>query len=174
MSRLLSSPTVSWKTLGDFFWTPQEPLLENARQVEQKLSSSHPAFSVWNVFMDWLAKTPFEKQQERFLADFDVMPAAPPYAGWYLFGEDVSRRSALMAQLKKVYIEHGLDEEKELPDHFGLLLAFADYCSKKERKELFRWILEPALAQMQKRLEAVQSPYAPMVEAVFQMIQKEE
>lgn len=174
MSGLLTSPTVSWKTLGDFFWTPQESSLKKAQEVQQKLSPAHPAFSSWNAFVEWLEKTPFEKQQERFLADFDVLPAAPPYAGWYLFGEDVSRRGALMAQLKKVYLEHGLEEEKELPDHFGLLLAFADCCSKKERRELFRWILKPALAQMQKRLEAVQSPYAAMVETVFQMIRKEE
>lgn len=86
--------------------------------------------------------------KEIYTGIFDLNPSFYPYVGFHLFGES-HFRSLFMVELKKRYREHGFTKEKELPDHFSVMLQFIARNTEAELgKELITDALLPVLEKL--------------------------
>lgn len=91
--------------------------------------------------------------QEIYTGIFDLNPSFYPYVGFHLFGES-HFRSMFMVELKKRYREQGFTTEKELPDHFSIILQFiAGYTEAELGKELIVDALLPVLEKLFTNIE---------------------
>jgi len=99
--------------------------------------------------LEGLAKnSPDGMLQDIYTSIFDLNPSFYPYVGFHLFGES-HFRSLFMVELKKRYREHGFTKEKELPDHFSVMLEFIARNTEAELgKELIADALLPVLEKL--------------------------
>lgn len=121
-------------------------------------------------FMRHLADHDLTKLQADYVQTFDLTPEHSLHLTHHLFGDDKNRGPALI-DLTEYYKQYGLEiaandgGSQELPDYLPLLLEFAAQLDGLEaRMFLSQW--SKVLNQLASNLEAVESPYAPLLRLV--------
>lgn len=154
--------------LAELFTYPSEETEAKARRCVALLThSDEKVAKLVDRFREFVEREGLEKLENIYTYTFDLTPSCPPYIGHYIFGEDY-RRSYFMVGLKETYRRYGYSyDERELPDHIAVLLAFLPfYESEEERGELISLCLIPALKEMVKNLKDG-NPYKALLEAVL-------
>lgn len=117
-----------------------------------------------------LSKFSLSQLEELYTRTFDVAPLAAPYLSAYIYGDENFDRGALLSKLATRFQEVGFDFGQELPDHLTCLLKSASYLEPIEFEELVEFVFTPALKEMYDRLKDCESPYAPLMEVVRQVL----
>lgn len=101
--------------------------------------------------------------QEGYTRAFDLMPAAPLYAGHHLFGEDTQRRTQFLVRLQESFLGLGIDLDGELPDFIPHVLTLAARLADSSRARLL--LEEVLIPVLEKCVEALQgSPWRTVAE----------
>ena len=103
--------------------------------------------------------------QELYVNTFDLDPACTLDMGWHLFGESYER-GAFLSALRADLDQHGIPEERELPDHLSSVLSLADRLDAARAEQLRRTI-RPALVKLHAALADRANPYAHLVQGVL-------
>jgi len=108
--------------------------------------------------------------QEEYVAHFDFNPAAAPYLGHHLYGDN-QKKGAYMIRVKQDFIRHHFTPTGcELPDHLAVLLGFLAHLARRG-EDVFRrqFIAELVLPGLNKLVAACAprglSPWLTLVEA---------
>jgi nitrate reductase delta subunit len=81
-------------------------------------------------FAGFVESATLSKLQEDYVATFDFNPAAAPYLGHHLFGDNL-QKGAYLIRLKQEFGRHGfVPAGNELPDHLPLVLGFLAYLAE--------------------------------------------
>lgn len=116
--------------------------------------------------LDYLTATPLLAAQRHYVETFDMRRKCSPYMTYWTHGDTRNRGMALL-HFKEAYREAGVTiDEEELPDHLAVVLEFASMCDS----ELGNALLAEhrgVIALLHAALEAADSPYAGVVEAVL-------
>jgi len=81
-------------------------------------------------FSRFVESSTLSKLQEEYVATFDFNPAAAPYLGHHLFGDN-RQKGAYMIRLKQEFGRHGfVPAGNELPDHLPRVLGFLAYLAE--------------------------------------------
>ena len=108
--------------------------------------------------------------QEDYVANFDFNPAAAPYLGHHLYGDN-QKKGAYMIRVKQQFGLHEFTPEgHELPDHLAVLLSFLAHLSGRGEHDFRRGFIEELmLPGLQKLVEGYAgcsgSPWLTLVEA---------
>jgi len=120
-----------------------------------------------------LADTSLYGQQERYAATFDVNPAVCLYVGYHLFGDSYPR-GAFMSRLAGEYQKAGFTVERELPDHFPVVLRYVACSEAVDALELVDDAVVPALRTIVGAFEETSNPYAALLEAALRTFERPE
>jgi len=81
-------------------------------------------------FVQFMTATSVAGIQEDYVATFDFNPAAAPYLGHHLYGDN-QKKGAYMIRVKQEFGRYGFTPAgNELPDHLGVLLAFLAHLAR--------------------------------------------
>lgn len=123
-----------------------------------------------HLFGEMLSNSTLSEMQEDYVAHFDFNPAAAPYLGHHLYGDN-QKKGGYMIQVKQEYGKHDFEAPaEELPDHLGILLAFLAHLTRRGEDEFRRQFIEKlVLPGINKLLGASAardtSPWLTLVEA---------
>jgi len=108
--------------------------------------------------------------QEDYVAHFDFNPAAAPYLGHHLYGDN-QKKGAYMIKVKQEYGRYDFEPEgNELPDHLAVLLGFLAHLSSRGEDAARRQFIEEMVLPGLNKLVAScaprdGSPWLTLVEA---------
>lgn len=106
-----------------------------------------------------------EELEEEFTRTFELNPACALEVGWHLFGEEYSR-GLFLVRMREELRRHGLEEDRELPDHITHVLALLAAMRPETAAPFVRSCVWPALGRMQRALAKSGSPYAALFAAL--------
>ncbi|MBU5612529.1 nitrate reductase molybdenum cofactor assembly chaperone [Geomonas azotofigens] len=154
-------------------------LLEYPRQREE-MEACYDALATYlrrsgiesraHLFGEMLGNCTLAELQEDYVARFDFNPAAAPYLGHHLYGDN-QKKGGYMIQVKQEYGRHDFEAPgDELPDHLGVVLAFlAHVASRGEdafRREFIEKLVLPGINKLLgTSVERDASPWLALVEA---------
>jgi nitrate reductase assembly molybdenum cofactor insertion protein NarJ len=108
--------------------------------------------------------------EEAYTGAFDLAPVTSPYMGDQLFGES-RERALLMAWLRELQRDAGLERTTELPDHAAeVLRLLAAPLPDDVRDDVASEGLGPSARKMLAALEEARHPYADVVAAVVEVV----
>jgi nitrate reductase molybdenum cofactor assembly chaperone NarJ/NarW len=108
--------------------------------------------------------------QEDYVANFDFNPAAAPYLGHHLYGDN-QKKGAYLIRVKQAFGLYDFTPEGcELPDHLAVLLSFVAHlteCGEAPfRREFIAELVLPGLNKLvQEYARHSASPWLSLVEA---------
>ncbi|MBN8216938.1 MAG: molecular chaperone TorD family protein [Spirochaetes bacterium] len=153
-------PLESFSRLGAYPLSSRDGLF--AELVPLTEGNPHLAEALSRVSLAF-AELPLRELQEGYTRAFDLMPAAPLYAGHHLFGEDTQRRTQFLVRLQEACQDHGIDLGGELPDFLPHVLTLASRLGDPSRARLLRE--EVLLPVLEKCVVALQgSPWRTVAE----------
>jgi nitrate reductase molybdenum cofactor assembly chaperone NarJ/NarW len=147
----------------------KEDLLESYRKVALFLEQSgieSPAAP----FGELVRSSTLSELQEDYVAHFDFNPAAAPYLGHHLYGDN-QKKGAYMIRVKQEFIRYEFTPNGcELPDHLAVLLGFLAHLGRRGEHAIRRqFISELVLPGLNKLVESCAprglSPWLTLVEA---------
>jgi nitrate reductase delta subunit len=163
----LAESTAVYTAFGRLLAYPDDELVAAAQRLAVQLRGECPkACKALGAFVSEAGFQPPARLEEIYSRAFDLSPLAIPYVGVYLFGEDDRKRARLMAGLKAVFENAGVDLCGELPDHLGVLLRHADAFTPEEFAELAQWCLPGPISAMRQALEKSGNAYRHVAAAV--------
>jgi len=118
------------------------------------------------AFLDEIRNVSPDGLEELYTRTFDLNPVASLDLGWHLYGERYER-GRLMAVLRELENEAGVDSGSELPDHLTVvlrLIAVADL------GEPLRQQLAVAVRKIRETLDEQGNPYRHLVRAAEEML----
>jgi nitrate reductase delta subunit len=163
------------RLLADALAYPGPPLADDAARCAGRLAATHPAAAERLArFAAFARSSRLAELEEGYTAAFELSPVCSPYVGDQLFGAS-AERSLLLAGLRELQADAGLEGGRELPDHVCevLRLAAADLPADV-RGDLVRDGLAPAAKKMCAALEAVGHPWADVLGAVAEAVAVED
>jgi nitrate reductase delta subunit len=98
------------------------------------------------------------EQQELFTITFDLNPVCSLELGWHLFGENYDR-GLLLAKLRRLLQQYGINESAELPDHLTHALRLIALMDPNGAHDFAAAIVLPALGKMLEAIAGKQNPY---------------
>lgn len=154
--------------LGRLLAFPRRPAFAaELAAAEALLAAAVPeAAACVAAFRDEVAELSADALEDLYSRTFDLAPRCVPYLSVHLFGAESFKRAPLMTGLDDVYRRAGLDRGGELPDHLGVVLAFADAFAAEEWDELCELCLPRPVARMRADLAAAGNPYRHLLDAV--------
>lgn len=147
----------------------KEELLNSYDRVASYLRQNGMA-SRANLFGETLRASTITELQEDYVAHFDFNPAAAPYLGHHLYGDN-QKKGGYMIQVKQEYGRHGFEAPaNELPDHLAVVLAFLAHLARRgddeNRREFIEKLVLPGLNKLIAASAARDvSPWLTLVEA---------
>jgi nitrate reductase molybdenum cofactor assembly chaperone NarJ/NarW len=109
--------------------------------------------------------------EEAYTSAFDLAPLCSPYVGDQLFGAS-RERSLLLAGLREMQREAGLEPGPELPDHVAEVLRLvAAPIPGDVRDDIVRDGLAPAARKMLAALDEARHPWADVLAAVVEAVE---
>ena len=145
---------------------PQEELVDSEWALEDLSPFDAELSDALNSFLDYFKGTPLQVLQENYVRTFDFNEQANLYLTYSKLGDEKERGQAL-AELKEMYERSGLIlDSDELPDYLPLVLEFISRADVKTGLLLMNRFREP-VAQLQRALEEIESPYAALVEGLL-------
>lgn len=135
--------------LGSLFRYPDERHLKQAQLALLLLRASAPdAAEYLEAFLSLCEEWSLSDLREEYTRVFDLGPRCTPYISIHLFGPESPQRAALMAGLAETIGDLSSNEDRELPDHIGVILRAAPLFSPLMWAELSFHALRPALKKM--------------------------
>lgn len=148
---------------------PDQELVDNVRllqtMVKKELDIPADEREALTQFLNWMKGKDLLRLQEDYVASFDMKPELSLHLTHHLFGDDRGRGPALV-DLGEHYKGDGLEVRSgELPDYLPLIL---EYVSTLDALEARCFLADAAkvLTVLAANLEAVHSPYAPLLRIV--------
>ncbi|MCM0082952.1 nitrate reductase molybdenum cofactor assembly chaperone [Geomonas sp. Red32] len=147
----------------------REELLRSLDTVAGYLEEKELAAPVL-PFEELLQSSTLAELQEDYVTRFDFNPAAAPYLGHHLYGDN-QKKGAYLIQVKQEFLRHDFAPEGcELPDHLPVLLGFlAHLAGRGEDAVRRRFIEELVLPGLNRLIETERqrdaSPWSPLIEA---------
>ena len=93
-------------------------------------------------FAAFVASSTLAELQEDYVANFDFNPAAAPYLGHHLYGDN-QKKGAYMIRVKQEFGRHDFTPEGcELPDHLAVLLGFLAHLARRGEDSFRRNFIE--------------------------------
>ncbi len=124
-------------------------------------------------FRDQAATDSLDALQELYTHTFDINPVCTLDVGYHIFGESY-QRGAFLSHLREAESDAGLKDERELPDHLGVLLRFLPLLSDAEFKQsLISDCILPAIAKMEQALTESHNPYLSVLRAAELWLERE-
>ncbi|MBJ6751014.1 nitrate reductase molybdenum cofactor assembly chaperone [Geomonas anaerohicana] len=123
-----------------------------------------------HLFGEMLSGSTLAELQEDYVARFDFNPAAAPYLGHHLYGDN-QKKGGYMIQVKQEYGRHDFEAPgDELPDHLGVVLAFLAHLARRgedsSRREFIGKLVLPGINKLLAASEQRDtSPWLTLVEA---------
>jgi nitrate reductase molybdenum cofactor assembly chaperone len=117
-----------------------------------------------------LTKLRKEELEELFTRTFDLAPICNPYLSSYIWGDENYERGSLMQELSNRYNQLELPLNGELPDHLKVVLNACQYFEEDEVRELTKYVLIPALKEMQASLDSNNNPYRHLLHAISSVL----
>ena len=123
-----------------------------------------------SLFGEMVRSATLASLQEDYVAHFDFNPAAAPYLGHHLYGDN-QKKGGYMIQVKQEYGRYDFEAPAdELPDHLGVVLAFLAHLARRGEDKFRREFIEKlVLPGINKLLGASAprdtSPWLTLVEA---------
>ncbi|QWV95091.1 nitrate reductase molybdenum cofactor assembly chaperone [Geomonas oryzisoli] len=149
-------------------------------QQREELLTSYDALSSYlrrsgidsrtHLFGEMLSDSTLAELQEDYVARFDFNPAAAPYLGHHLYGDN-QKKGGYMIQVKQEYGRHDFEAPvNELPDHLGVVLAFLAHLAGRGedavRREFIEKLVLPGINKLLgSSVERDTSPWLTLVEA---------
>jgi nitrate reductase molybdenum cofactor assembly chaperone NarJ/NarW len=147
----------------------KEGLLSSYHSIAQYLQQNGIA-SPAESFGELVQSSTLAELQEDYVAHFDFNPAAAPYLGHHLYGDN-QKKGAYMIRVKQEYIRYDFTPTGcELPDHLAVLLGFLAHLARRGEDAFRRqFIQELVLPGLNKLVESCAprglSPWLTLVEA---------
>ncbi len=122
-------------------------------------------------FARFVESSTLVRLQEEYVATFDFNPAAAPYLGHHLFGDN-RKKGAYLIRLKQEFGRHGfVPAGNELPDHLPLMLGFLSHLAERGDDGVRRSFISECVLPGVERLSAGfsarrDSPWKAVVEAI--------
>lgn len=166
----------SYRGLARLLDYPQgkEGLVECCDRVAAFLTESGWEFPA-APFRELLRASTLAELQEDYVALFDFNPAAAPYLGHHLYGDN-QKKGAYLIELKKEYARHGfVPAADELPDHLGVLLGFLAHLAANGEDEVRRrFIAEKVTPGLDRLIGSCEprgaSPWLTLIEAAGRLV----
>ncbi|HBA90033.1 MAG TPA: nitrate reductase molybdenum cofactor assembly chaperone [Geobacter sp.] len=123
-----------------------------------------------SLFGDMVRDSTLAELQEDYVAHFDFNPAAAPYLGHHLYGDN-QKKGAYMIQVKQEYGRHDFEPPaEELPDHLAVVLYFLAHLARRgddaSRRDFIEKLVLPGLNKLIAASAARDaSPWLTLVEA---------
>ena len=143
----------SYEGLARLLDYPQgkEVLLESYDEVASYLEQSgieSPAAP----FGELVRSSSLAELQEDYVAHFDFNPAAAPYLGHHLYGDN-QKKGAYMIRVKQEYLRYDFTPSGcELPDHLAVLLGFLAHLARRGedafRRQFIAELVQPGLDKL--------------------------
>ena len=147
----------------------KEGLIESYNNLASFLKQSGIESPV-DPFGELVRTSTLAELQEDYVAHFDFNPAAAPYLGHHLYGDN-QKKGAYMIRVKQEYIQHDFTPQGcELPDHLAVLLGFLAHLARRGEDAVRRqFIAELVLPGLDKLVAGCAprdlSPWLTLVEA---------
>lgn len=139
--------------------------LTEMRQVIQQASVSSSEKKTITVALDWMQSLDLITLQQEYVETFDLTADHSLHLTHHLFGDDRGRGPALV-DLAEFYKKQGFNPEtKELPDYLPLILEFVAQQDDQNGRKFLADALK-VIKQLTLNLEAIQSPYAPLIKII--------
>ncbi|MBU5636443.1 nitrate reductase molybdenum cofactor assembly chaperone [Geomonas sp. Red69] len=161
----------SYQALSRLFEYPEQ---------REELDSSYDALASYlrqsgiesrtHLFGEMLSGSTLSELQEDYVARFDFNPAAAPYLGHHLYGDN-QKKGGYMIQVKQEYGRYDFEApQDELPDHLGVVLAFLAHLARRgedqSRREFIEKLVLPAINKLLgSSAQRDTSPWLTLVEA---------
>lgn len=159
------------RSLLDFFARllsyPDRDTGATATDCLARLQSSCPeAAERLRGFAEFTTSVEPGRQEELFIATFELQSLCHPYVGYQLCGESQQRILFLM-KLNEMYRQHGFAGTGELPDHLAELLRFiATVEDRACGDELIEDAVLPALEKIDTTFQTEDHPYRQLLAAL--------
>jgi nitrate reductase delta subunit len=153
----------------DYPWAKEGILADSSTAVNGlRVMDMEPLLEPFAAFVE---SSTLSKLQEEYVATFDFNPAAAPYLGHHLFGDN-RRKGAYLIRLKQEFGRHGfVPAGNELPDHLPLVLGFLAHLAERGDDGVRRSFISECVLPGVERLssgftERRDSPWKAVVEAI--------
>jgi nitrate reductase delta subunit len=161
-----------YSILADLLEYPGDDWAECLQRAEELClpGSSH---GLLREFLCDVQSTPIPLLQECYTRIFDLNPICTLETGYHLFGENY-KRGLFLANLSETEKSHEIDLNGQLPDYLPALLLLLDRLPEDElRADLISQCMVPALEKMSQALSKSKSPYAHLIAAVGELLQRD-
>ncbi len=158
-----------YELLAEAFCYPYPELLETL-QTGLAAMPKGPARTAFSRFVNAIARLTPEAWEEVHTQTLDLSPAAAPYIGFQIWGENY-QRGVFMAKMNRALYELDIDCAGELPDHLTPILRYLSAAPAPLPALLENF--EPAVQKMQTllRQSSPKNPYLHLFEAALQAFQ---
>ncbi|AJQ28130.1 nitrate reductase molybdenum cofactor assembly chaperone [Pelosinus fermentans] len=116
-----------------------------------------------DTFLDYLDHRSCEELAAEYVDTFDFSEHCNLYITSLLCPDD-RKRGQVLADLKAIYLQAGLEvDTEELPDYLPLLLEFLAIANQESCKQVLE-IVGPGMDKLWQQLKGKHSPYAALLE----------
>ncbi len=157
-----------FKVLSILLQFPEQELMGHVPQLWNAVRNfvSASARSACNDFLAYLESTDVLRLQEIYTLTFDLSPQTCLNLSYHKCGNSRERGYALV-ELNQLYNSAGLEiSGGYLPDYLPLMLEFIFQYPLAGKSQLLK-LYSGEIEVLARRLEAQESPYAPLLELVF-------
>lgn len=145
---------------------PRPEYAASASALQRALALRFPeAAAQLAEFVAFAESRSLEELEEEFTRTFELNPACALEVGWHLFGEEYAR-GLFLVRMREELRRHGLEEDRELPDHVTHVLALLAAMRPETAAPFVSSCVWPALGRMQRALAKSGSPYAALFTAL--------
>jgi nitrate reductase delta subunit len=122
-----------------------------------------PKIENMHTFLDYLEHKNCEELEAEYVATFDFSEHCNLYITSLLCPDD-RKRGQVLADLKTIYLQAGLEvDTEELPDYLPLLLEFLAIANQESCKQVLE-VIGPGMEKLWQQLKEKHSPYAALLE----------
>lgn len=171
-----ATQTLTLKALSALLCYPTEELVEALPEIKTALAAesllADSQLAAVKQLIQHFQQTELLELQENYVALFDRGRALSLHLFEHIHGESRARGQA-MVDLLDMYQSHGFEmNAQELPDYIPLFLEFL---SQRPQTEAFELLAETSavLQALAERLEAKESPYYVLFDALLMLAGKE-
>lgn len=118
-------------------------------------------------FVAWAQSLPVTKFQEEYVRTFDLNPSNALYLTHHLFEEEDRDRGPALVELSEFFKSEGFEiRHGELPDYLPLVLEYISTLDDKVSARMFLTNSSHVSEILANNLEAMNSPYAPLLRII--------
>lgn len=159
-----------WRLFSLLFDYPDRRLFEHGEELRRAVARVEPAScrEALSGFLEHLAAVGVFAARREYVDTFDFARRGTLYLSFHTYG-DRRKRGMAMVHLKRIYREAGFElNEGILPDHLPVILEFTEVAPERGIEVLADF--RPALEVVRAALHEGQSPYAPLMDALVDLL----